>query len=86
MIKCKQFTEQIHAYLDGDKVPQGSRMGMWMHQMLCSHCRRYMQQIQDVIKVGETLEREEKKDFECSDDFKSDLLENYKKTNPNLGK
>lgn len=84
MINCKQFTEHINLYLDGEPVPGSSRMGMWMHQMLCSPCRRYMNQIQDVIQLGATIEHEDRKDFDCSESFKEELVKNYKKTNPGL--
>lgn len=84
MIKCKQFTEKIHVYLNGETPADTSRMGMWMHQMMCSNCRHYMHQIQDVIRLGEKIDARDKEEFECSDKFKSDLVKNYKKTNPGL--
>lgn len=53
MITCEEFTDRITAYLDRS-VPMGERMGLWMHALLCKHCRRYLRQFEEVIElVGE---------------------------------
>ncbi len=51
MMSCEQMTEMIGDYLDG-KVPFGKRFGLLMHVAICKHCRRYFQQIQQVIDLS----------------------------------
>jgi anti-sigma factor ChrR (cupin superfamily) len=56
MITCEEFTDRITAYLEGS-VPMGERMGLWMHALLCKHCRRYLRQFEAVIELVGELDR-----------------------------
>ncbi len=51
MISCEEFTDRVTAYLEG-RVPMGEKMGMWMHSVLCKHCRRYLQQMKLVVDLS----------------------------------
>ncbi len=50
MITCEHMTNRITDYLEGT-VPRGERIGMWLHLLLCHHCRRYVRQMRRVIDM-----------------------------------
>lgn len=50
MLNCREMTQVVTAYLEGE-LPIWSRMGISMHIMMCSHCRRYFKQIRDIQKA-----------------------------------
>lgn len=55
MMDCDEFTSLVTDYLDG-RVPQGKRMGMWMHRMMCVRCRGYFRQIKEVVSFVTTYD------------------------------
>lgn len=50
MITCEEFTNRVTEYLEGS-VPRGERFGMWLHLVLCHHCRRYLRQMKEVVDL-----------------------------------
>ncbi len=50
MITCEQMTNRITEYLEGT-VPRGERIGMWLHLLICHHCRRYLRQMKRAIAM-----------------------------------
>ena len=50
MFQCKDVAEEASNYLDGD-LPLGKRIGLFMHLIVCSCCRNYLQQIRTTIKT-----------------------------------
>ncbi|MFT5432302.1 MAG: putative anti-sigma-YlaC factor YlaD [Myxococcota bacterium] len=47
MLTCRELTDVVTAYLEG-RLPAWTRMGIWMHIQMCSHCRRYFRQIDKI--------------------------------------
>ena len=58
MMSCEEMTGIIGDYLDG-KIPFGKKFGIMMHFAICRHCRRYFQQIQQVIDLSREAGAEE---------------------------
>lgn len=57
MLSCKQITELITAYLDG-QLGFGDRMRFHMHVGMCKHCRAYLRQMKaTVAAVGQLPEQ-----------------------------
>jgi predicted anti-sigma-YlaC factor YlaD len=50
MFECKDVAEEASNYLDGD-LPLGKRVGLFLHIVICSCCRAYLQQIRETIKT-----------------------------------
>ena len=44
MLSCKDLVENADAYLEGD-LPWWERAQIRVHLWMCSHCRRYVQQL-----------------------------------------
>lgn len=50
MLTCKQVTERASLYVDRE-------LGLWprlqfrLHLMMCQHCRRYIEQIEAVVRL-----------------------------------
>lgn len=59
MIQCKDVTEEASDYLDGD-LPLSKRIGLFLHLLICSCCRNYLQQIRSTIKTVSVLHPKEK--------------------------
>lgn len=51
MMSCEEFSEKVTAYLEG-RVPYGQRLGMMLHSIMCVHCRTYLRQMSEVIKLS----------------------------------
>jgi predicted anti-sigma-YlaC factor YlaD len=54
MFECKDIAEEASNYLDGD-LPLGKRIGLFLHIVICSCCRQYMQQIKQTISTVATI-------------------------------
>ncbi|WP_297810292.1 hypothetical protein [uncultured Methylophaga sp.] len=61
MFECKDIAEEASNYLDGD-LPLRKRIGLFLHLVICSCCRRYMQQIKQTISTVSTLRPREQHD------------------------
>ena len=48
MPSCKDVTEEASAYLAGE-LPRRRRWMLRLHLAMCSHCRRYLRQLQVVV-------------------------------------
>lgn len=61
MISCEEFVELVTEYLEGEGS-MGSRMKFKFHEVLCKHCRQYVNQIKvtrDLLKYLPTPEADE---------------------------
>ena len=58
MIQCRDIAEEASNYLDGD-LPMGKRVGMFLHLVICSYCRRYIKQIRQTIMTVGSLRPQE---------------------------
>tara|TARA_R110002050_G_scaffold1244_2_gene8498 strand:- start:25724 stop:25963 length:240 start_codon:yes stop_codon:yes gene_type:complete len=59
MIQCKDLTEEVSDYLDGD-LPLRKRMGLFFHLLICRCCRNYLQQFRSTIKAVKVFRPKEK--------------------------
>jgi len=50
MYQCKDITEEVNNYIDGD-LPLIKRMNLFVHLLMCSCCRNYLQQIRSTIFI-----------------------------------
>lgn len=50
MYECKDITEEVNNYIDGD-LPLAKRVGLFFHLLICSCCQSYLQQIRSTIRV-----------------------------------
>jgi hypothetical protein len=50
MYQCKDVSEEVNNYIDGG-LPLRKRIGLFMHLMVCSCCRNYLQQIRSTISI-----------------------------------
>lgn len=48
MLKCKDIADHSSDYLDGT-LPLSRRLAIWLHLMMCGHCRRYLKNLRMVI-------------------------------------
>lgn len=83
MITCEEFAERVTAYLEG-AVPMGERMGLWLHKMMCHHCRRYFNQMKLVVDLMGEVPEAEPAD-EPDEATKQDLLEQFRRRNQGGG-
>jgi len=61
MISCEEFVELVTEYLEGD-VSMGLKMKLKFHEVLCVHCRRYVEQMKvtsDMLKYVPPTEVDE---------------------------
>lgn len=73
---CREFTDKVTEYLEG-QVPYGEHIGMWMHSLMCVHCRHYLDQIEDITELlGELGDHE--RDEGAPAEVKSALVEQFK--------
>lgn len=47
MLSCKDTTALASHRLDG-RLPISTRLHLWLHLLICVHCRRYVQQLRVV--------------------------------------
>jgi|AZIC01.1.fsa_nt_gi predicted anti-sigma-YlaC factor YlaD len=50
MYQCKDVTDEVNNYIDGD-LPLGKRIGLFLHLLMCSCCRNYLQQVRSTISI-----------------------------------
>ena len=58
MFECKDVAEEASNYLDGG-LPLGKRVGLFLHLVYCSCCRRYLQQLRQTISTVAVLRPQE---------------------------
>jgi hypothetical protein len=58
MFQCKDVAEEASNYLEGD-LPLGKRIGLFLHIMICSCCRNYLQQLHQTIDTVAVLKPKE---------------------------
>nr|WP_320166111.1 hypothetical protein [uncultured Methylophaga sp.] len=54
MFQCKDVAEEASNYLEGD-LPIRKRLGLFLHLLVCSCCRNYLQQLRQTISTVATL-------------------------------
>jgi len=59
MYQCKDIAEEVNNYIEGD-LPLGKRIGLFVHFIMCSCCRNYLQQIRSTISIVTTSQPKEK--------------------------
>lgn len=57
MLTCREVTELANGYLDRE-LPLLARAQMRMHLLMCSHCRRYVDQLATAVNLLKTLPHE----------------------------
>lgn len=57
MLTCREVTELASGYLDRE-LPLLARAQMRMHLLMCSHCRRYVDQLASAVNLLKTLPHE----------------------------
>jgi hypothetical protein len=77
MMTCREFTDKVTEYLEG-RVPYGERLGMWLHSTMCVHCRRYLEQMGEVVELLGDLGDEEHARGAPSD-VKDDLVREFRR-------
>ncbi|WP_372780792.1 zf-HC2 domain-containing protein [Litorivivens sp.] len=50
MLKCREIVEHADALLATELSP-GRRMAVRVHLLMCRHCRRYVRQLQDLLRA-----------------------------------
>jgi hypothetical protein len=48
MFQCKDVAEEANNYINGD-LPWRKRIGLFLHLVICSCCRNYLQQLRQTI-------------------------------------
>jgi len=59
MYQCKDITEEVSNYIEGD-LPFSKRLGLFFHFLMCSCCRNYLQQIRSTISIVTESQPKEK--------------------------
>lgn len=77
MMSCEEFSDRVTAYLEG-RVPYGERVGMWMHSMICGHCRNYLRQMSELVTLMSKVDEE---DSSVDPDQKDELMEAFRAAN-----
>jgi mRNA-degrading endonuclease toxin of MazEF toxin-antitoxin module len=54
MFQCKDVAEEASNYLERD-LPIKKRLGLFLHLLVCSCCRNYLQQLRHTITTVATL-------------------------------
>jgi hypothetical protein len=54
MLKCKDIAEKSSAYVD-DQLPFSGRFGIYLHLLICVHCRRFIRQLKMMITGSRNL-------------------------------
>jgi anti-sigma factor RsiW len=56
MLSCQDITEVITDYIEG-RMSMGKRLKFHMHLGMCRHCRRYLRQVRQTIRLSASLPR-----------------------------
>lgn len=73
---CEEFAQKVSDYLDG-RIPYGERVGVWVHMIMCEHCRRYYRQMREAVDLIQQS-GDKGEDKECPSDLKEDLMAEYR--------
>lgn len=78
MITCEEFTQKASDYLEGT-LPYGEQMGVWLHTVLCKHCRNYLEQLRDVGDLMDELGNKwhDEEAESAPSDVKRDLVDKF---------
>ena len=71
-LTCQELVEIITAYLEG-ALPPNERDRFDRHLVICPHCRNYVEQMRQTIKLAGTLTEDE-----VDPEAKRDLLEIFR--------
>ena len=66
MYQCKDITEEVNNYIEGD-LPFGKRIGLFFHFLICSCCRNYLQQVKSTISIITASQPKEKDGTDLKD-------------------
>jgi len=58
MLKCKDIANHSGDYLD-HRLPFSQRLGVWLHIMMCGHCRRYLRYLKVISALLSTTKQQE---------------------------
>ena len=47
MMKCREVSGLVSTG-DVETAPLGTRLGVWLHIVMCRHCRRFQRQLQQL--------------------------------------
>ena len=50
MLKCREVVHNAGQLLDGD-ISRRQRLAIRMHLLMCRHCRRYVRQLQALLRA-----------------------------------
>jgi len=53
MLRCKDIANHSGDYLD-HRLPFNRRLGVWLHIMMCGHCRRYLRYLKTLTTLLST--------------------------------
>ncbi len=59
MYQCKDVAKEANDYIDGN-ISLRKRFGLFLHLIVCSCCRNYLQQIRSTISTITILKPKEK--------------------------
>lgn len=51
MLKCQEVELRADALVDGTPLSRRERMALGMHLLMCRHCRRYVRQLQALVRT-----------------------------------
>lgn len=80
MINCKQVADDASNYIDGH-LPVTKRLAISLHLFICSHCRRYLKQLQSTTAAVAAFKPREKTSSDAQS-IARELLEKCNKTQP----
>ncbi len=72
MANCREVTRKLAS----DEVSEeglGGKISVWFHLLLCRHCRRYAQQLQDLRQAARKLWRKDAE--EVPDELEDRIVE-----------
>jgi predicted anti-sigma-YlaC factor YlaD len=81
MTSCEELTEQLTDYLEG-RLPYGEKIGIWIHLMMCEHCRRYYNQFKDTIDYAGELDSDAESDS-LDEETKESIMDAYRERGDN---
>ena len=76
MLKCREVSEQMSEYIDGEVTPlQRGRLAF--HLLMCGHCRRFFHQMRLVTR---TIAQREQADLELDEAHATDIVRKIQRT------
>ena len=58
MLKCKEIVNHSSDYLDR-RLPFSRHLSVWLHIMMCGHCRRYLRYLKIITALLSTTQQPE---------------------------